>query len=331
MKSSKNYNSIIGISLLFLEISLLAILFSVTPESVLAGIGTPNGTPLTRLNVGNSFPEVLNVSIEEDIASITLIPNSTKILSCVAVIVDYNGESDIEAINATFYHTPTSTHEAANDNNDHYTNSSCNVTNSFGTYNGFVDDGDHILANCTYLVEYYANPNEWYCNVTVNDSSGSTSSGFGSTDIADLLSIGLPDSIQYGLINATTISGENISNVTNFGNVELNLSLEGYGFTEGDGNAMNCTLGATGNISVEHEKYNLTAPNSGTLTLGQVEANYTNLTTIPIIRDFNLTRRTNDTENKAIQQTYWRIYVPTGVAGTCEGFIKFGATTANAA
>jgi len=32
--------------------------------------------------------------------------------------------------------------------------------------------------------------------------------------------------------------------------------------------------------------------------------------------------------NDAINSTYWRIYVPLGVAGTCQGNIVFGATVA---
>ena len=202
MKTNKIF---FGVIPLVAEVILLATLFSTILSNVIAGIGNPNATQISNRTFRNSFPEVLNVRIEEDSVSTTLIPNST------------------------------------------------------------------------------------------------------------------------------TVSGENASNVINFGNVELKLSLEGYGFTVGDGNAMNCTLGATGNISARQEKHNLIAPSPGDLNIAQANANHTNLTTLPRIKDFNLRRRTNDTVNNSIQQTYWRIYVPEGVAGTCTGNIVFGATTANGA
>lgn len=89
---------------------------------------------------------------------------------------------------------------------------------------------------------------------------------------------------------------------------------------------MNCTLGAIKNISVQHEKYNITNSNPGVIDLSQFIANYTNLTSSPVVRTFNLEYRQNDTFNEAINATYWRIYVPLGVAGTCQGNIVFGAT-----
>ena len=319
----------LSIILVAAEVFLLAVLFSAIPAGVLAGIGTPNATVKTNLTVGNVYPEVLNVSIDADAASITLTPNSTKTVFCAAVVRDFNGQADITSVNATFYDSVVSSHGAADDNNDHYTNSSCDITLDTGGYNGFTDDAYNVLSNCTFQVEYYANPETWNCNVTATDSYSWIDSDFDIITMSQLLSIELPDVIDYGEVNATAFSSQNITNVTNRGNVALNLSLEGYGFVEEDGNAMNCTLGSNGNISIEHEKYNLTASHPGTLTAAQIEANYTNLTTTAVIKNFNLTRRQNDAVNEAWNQTYWRIYVPTGVAGTCEGFIKFGATTAN--
>ena len=151
---------------------------------------------------------------------------------------------------------------------------------------------------------------------------------FDNISISQLLSIGLPDTINYGEVNATYVSNENESNITNLGNTAVNISLEGYGYTQGDGNAMNCTLGSNKNISIYWEKYNLTNSNPGAMTLGGLEANYTNLTTSPVVKEIGLPVRQNDFENDAINSTYWRIYVPLGVAGTCSGNIIFGATTA---
>ena len=82
------------------------------------------------------------------------------------------------------------------------------------------------------------------------------------------------------------------------------------------------------NISIEHEKYNLTASNVAQTTLTQVDSSYTNLTQPIVVEDVDFLYRRNDITNEAINFTYWRIYVPLGVAGTCEGNIVFGASLA---
>ena len=318
----------IGIGLLFLEVYLLFALFSFVPSGVIAGIGIDNTTVDTWLQVGNVFPDILNVTINNDNA-ITLTPNATTLVSCVAVIRDYNGDSDIAMVNATFYDSASSS-EAVDDNNDHYSNSSCERIAGSEMYKGWnLSDDYHSLANCTFEVEYYANadPN-WVCNVTVEDNLTWSDTKWNTEEISTMLALGLPNVINYTKVNATEVSPEQVANVTNFGNVQFNLSLESYGVTRGDGFAMNCTLGNIGTIDAMYQKYNLT---NSTLTtppsLSDFELTYINMTSTgaPEIRQFELASRTNDTVNEAIKPTYWRIYVPKGVAGQCTGKIIFGA------
>ena len=322
----KNKNPLIGITLVLLEVLLLLALFSFAPQEVLAGIGSPNTNTTTNLTIGNAIPEVHNMSINGG-TNIVLTPNATTLVECAAVIVDWNGDADIAAVNATFFDSsiPQSNPD---DNNNHYTNSSCHINTSFGSFNGFTDDWESALANCTFEILYYANAGSWNCTIQVNDTKGSIGAGTGQGTISELLSLGLPDWIGYGLINATAVSNEQTINVTNYGNVKANLSLEGYGANPNDGNAMNCTLGTSKNISIDLEKYNLTISTSGQLNFTQFQTNYTNLTTTSVVKEFNLTSRINDTTDDTIKPTYWRIYVPTGVAGTCTGNIVFGVTQA---
>jgi hypothetical protein len=322
----KNKNPLIGITLILLEVLLLLALFSFAPQEVLAGIGSPNTNTTTNLTIGNSPPEIHNMSINGD-AAIVLIPNSTTLVECAAIIIDWNGDADIAAVNATFFDSSIS-QSNPDDNNDHYTNSSCHINTSFGSFNGFNDNWESALANCTFQVEYYANPGSWNCTIQANDTKGAIGTGLKQGTISELLSLGLPDIISYGLINATSVSDEKTINVINYGNVQVNLSLEGYSRYPNDGNAMNCTQGTIGNITVDNEKFNLTISTPGQLNLTQFQANYTNLTTSPIVKQFNLTSRINDTTEDTLKPTYWRIYVPTGVAGTCTGNIVFGATQA---
>jgi hypothetical protein len=164
----------------------------------------------------------------------------------------------------------------------------------------------------------------------VNDTRAWNNTNSDTITVADLLAVLLPSTINYGTVNATSVSNENVVNVTNVGNVNLNLTLSGYAVSEGDGQAMNCTQGGIKNISIGYEKYNLTSLNPGTLNLSQFEVNYTNLTGNPVTKEFNLYYRKNDSDYgvDSINQTYWRIYVPTGIGGTCRGNIVFGATQA---
>lgn len=322
---AKESRKIIEVSLLLLEISLIFTLFFFTGSTVKAAIGNPNATVITWLDIGNVYPDILNVSINGE-TPIVLTPNETTIVSCVAVLRDYNGDADIVGVNATFYDSVEATVDSSDDNNDHYTNSSCDLIADTGGFNGFVDDPYHSIANCTFEIEYYANANDWVCSVTVNDSMAWTDTKWNTEAISPLLALGVPDIINYSTVNATFVSDEQLANITNLGNTQINLSLEGYGVTQGDGLAMNCTLGNVGTISIENEKYNLTAATAGDLTLAQTENFYENLTTTPVVRTLELASRTNDAINDAYHGTFWRIYVPRGVAGTCNGTIIFGAT-----
>ncbi len=320
-----NNKQLIGLALISLEVTLLFTLFSFTSQEVLAEIGNPSN-PLANLTIANSFPEIHNMSINED-SNIALIPNSTKLVSCVAIVLDWNGDTDINSANATFFDSSTS-QSNPDDNNNHYTNSSCEINRTYISYNGEPDDAYKALANCTFQVSYYANPGNWNCTMQVNDSVNNIGTGMKQEIMSELLSLGLPDIIQYGIVNATSVSEEQEINITNYGNIKINLSLEGYGYSSGDGNAMNCTLGGNKNITINNEKFNLTTSNHGQQTLSQFQLNYTNLSTNPIIKQFNLTSRINDITEDTIKPTYWRVYVPKGVAGTCVGNIVFGATKA---
>jgi len=274
-----------------------------------------NVNVLSGIEIGKSPPNIRFVDIGN--GSINLIPNSTKIVNCAVEIEDFDGEIDIKNVSAKFFHS-TSFDNDVDDNNKHYTNNSCYINESYG-------DGNTVLANCLFDVWYYANAGIWNCSVVVDDYSNYEVNGSNITQVSSLLAVGLPSIINYGAVNSTYVSDESITEVINFGNVIINLSLSGYAVSEGDNLSMNCTLGSLKNISIKYEKYNLTASTPGSLTLSQFEAAYINLTSSPVVKKFGLNYRQNDTENEAFNSTYWRIYVPVGVAGSCSGNIVFGA------
>ena len=308
---------ITGLFALEATLVVLFLFLFLSPKTVFAGVGENNVTVLTNLTIEKSAPVITQIEIEQG-ASITLIPNSTKTVNCTIEVIDYDGEADINHTLAVLFDSSSSSYEEGDDNNEHYTNTSCRIDTTYG-------DEYQALIHCLFEVWYYANATSWNCTAIVNDSINKLTNGTNTTQIQPLLALGLPDIIQYGIVNATYVSNENITNVSNYGNVPINLSLSGYGFTENDGNAMNCTLGLIKNISINLEKYNMTDSHTGDLTLSEFIANYTNLTSNPVVKEFNLDFRHDDTVNDAWNYTYWRIYVPLGTAGTCQGNIIFGA------
>jgi hypothetical protein len=313
--------------LLIIEIAVLIALLSFFIKSINGGVGSPNATVTTYLNVGTSPPEILRVSINSD-SSVTLNANSTALVYCTGLVVDYNNQTNLANVTAVLF-ANTSTYGAIDANSSHYTNVSCNISNNYsGVIFGRTDDIYTAIANCTLWVHYYALPVRWNCSLLATDLDNLQGENSSTTLFNELMAIGLPSTMSYGTVNATYVSDENITNVSNAGNVNLNLSLKGWAVNQGDGLAMNCTFGSNKNISIVHEKYNLSESNPGTLTLAQTAANYTNLSSTAAIKKFSLDFRRNDTYDDATNATYWRVYVPLGVAGTCQGNIQFGATRA---
>ena len=76
------------------------------------------------------------------------------------------------------------------------------------------------------------------------------------------------------------------------------------------------------------EKYNLTESNPTITGLTNFETFYLNLTNVTTVKNISLDFRQQESYDDAVWPTYWRIYVPRGVAGSCSGNIVFGATSA---
>jgi len=303
---------------LFLLSFFLFSFFALSDMGAIAGVGEDNVTTITNLTVGASEPVIDLVEVFP--LSIDLVPNSTVRVNCSAFITNDAGDTEIQSVDAALFDVSVSSYGGVEDNNSHYTNSSCEIDTSYG-------DSYQAVANCSFNLMYNANPGSWNCTVNVTNNYFPAQSS-NSTYVNPLLAFGLPNVIDYGVVNVTEVSLENVTNVTNYGNTQVNLSLSGYAQTEGDGYSMNCSLGASPFIQIEHEKYNLTNSTLGSLTLAQAEATYINLTSGPVVKQFELNYHQTEGPNDAVNSTYWRIYVPKGVAGTCNGRIIFGAVVA---
>lgn len=268
-------------------------------------------------------PEVINITIDDFKGNVTLIANSTKTVTCTALVVDYDGEDGLSNVTAFFYDISNATNESSDDNNNHYTNNSCYINKDFGSWKSYTDDEYSALSTCTFQIEYYANPGNWNCSLLVTDNESQTHQKDDTIEILELLAISLPDSIDYGIVNILAVSSEQIIEIENLGNVPIDIALSAYASTPGDNLAMNCTSGLNKTIGLENERYNLTSSTPEAINLSKFQNNYKNVSNSSIIENINLNYRHNDSLSEAISPTYWRIYVPIGIAGTCAGNIIF--------
>ncbi|HLD55159.1 MAG TPA: hypothetical protein VJB35_02755 [Candidatus Nanoarchaeia archaeon] len=268
----------------------------------------------------NSPPIILSLNVDDDLTypinQIDLFAASTRDVICEAIIEEYDGDSLFNVI-AEFFGETSSFYGDSDDNNTHYTNNSCYVNDSYGTENQ-----SQIL--CGFEVEYYANSENWVCNFTIEDNYSVSSDESNSTFINQLLSIEVNSFFDFGYVNSQAVSNESVMNITNMGNTKINISFLGYAINEGDGFAMNCS--DDGNLSIDLLKYNLTASTFGELTFGEFNNYYLNLTGSSAIKNTGLNFRQNDLLNEAVNSTYWRIYVPNGITGDCQGNIVVSAT-----
>jgi hypothetical protein len=321
--------------LILLIISLIISFFGVTfiTPSVFGNI--TNATVITKVNVTNTEPFVYNVVITP--SPIILVPGNYTKVTCTAYVRDWNGWQDFSngTHNATFYDVNYN-YRSPDDNNTHYSNYSCgNCIPIAGD-----PEGTNATCNCSFNVYYYANDTTWQCNFSIMDSGGAywynstrrrrniTNWNATNTTIDPLIAIDVPASINYGEVGVTENSSMIQANLSNFGNININISVDGWGGdneTEGQNLSMICHRSTDGrnlaNISIGHEKYSLN-PNTAL-------SNMTNLSsTQTFIINLTLRQRLNDSTQVFgydKNATYWRIYIPPATTGFCNGTIRFTA------
>ena len=255
--------------------------------------------------IPNMAPTITNMVIDNPV---DLAIGSTTIIYCNATVGDENNISDIKSINSTLYHSSVGV-LASDDNNNHYTNNSCrNISTS----------NYEINVSCSFGVYYYADNGTWTCNISSTDNSDAIGYNNIGTTINDLLAIDIsPSIIDYGELEAGQVSLEDLEvNITNLGNTNFNITVDGYGVEDGDGLAMDCVKG---DILLMYEKYS----NEG----GKNYNDMTNLTDLPAqISNTTVLQRTNDTTYKNDRnQTYWKMGIPSGTSGICTGYVTFSA------
>ena len=314
-KLLKRLNYIL-ISLLAAVMAFLGV--SLTTDSVI-GVNVTNSSVVARVNVTNTEPNLYLVRIDSPLDSnrnIDLTANTATTVICNGSVQDTNGFDDIKNVSATLYDI-TIASNAADNNNTHYSNISCGpcaVVAGTNNKNG--------TCLCQFAVQYYANPAAWQCNMTINDSGGiirSLNSSF--TTINEVLGISIENSIlEYGNLSVSQISDPIRENITNGGNIPINVTVRGFGGgdeTVGQNVSMICESGT--NITFGNQRF---FPGNNI-----AYADMFNLTN-QSIQIFNLTipQRTVDTGlGNSSNATFWRLQVPIGASGVCNGTIIFGA------
>jgi len=317
-----NTNSKIMIGILALALASFIVIIMLLPLSIasnIPGLNYKNVTVHTNVTITHSKPDVLNVSVYDaqnySIKNITIVAGNYKKIYCNATVRSWEGFNDISAVNATLYNFVVSNQSASDNFNAHYSNSSCTLNGSItGLIGWFM---------CSFDVIYFANNGTWICNVTISNSytqinNNFTGSGFGSTLFYPVYALNVTDGIDYGGVAVEDYSApDRQANITNLGNMGINISVEGYAVNRSDGLAMICNL--NGNITVDNEKF---SSKNGTSYPSK-----TSLTSSPggiLIPNLTMAKQTNVSILSA-NSTYWQLYVPANPAGNCTGNIIFTA------
>ena len=345
----KGMKMIVSVKKRTIEQAVIVLTLAILAFSALVGItftsydvfggNITNITVRATVNVSNTEPVIIAIRLDDNVSSpahqIDLTPNGFTAVVCNATIFDYNGWADIapNKTNATLY-IKNVEEAGATDKNFRYRNSSCGSCRQAAASEAHLGDtATTAICDCKFNVQYYANnSNEWVCNMSVTDTGGtqvqhlelniSRTAVSNDTLVNKLLAIDTGTLLDYGNLSVTETSSEIIHNVTNVGNINLNITLRGYGGSNesiGINHSMMCDFG---NISVGQQKYALGSENIGKT----VFVNMTILRNQTDVTNFTLYHKVNDNSvGDERNSTIWRLQVPLSVGGICNGTIIFGA------
>jgi hypothetical protein len=297
---------------LLLMLLLVAVLFlTISRADNTIGGNYKNITVHTSVNITNTKPEILSLTVYQETnlsaINITLFGGQTRNVTCNASLRDWNGYNDIVYVNATLFYINNVSNNA-DDNNTHYTNNNC--TNSGNGVNYTVN------YMCVFPVYYYANNGTWTCNVTVKDTYNISATRTNTTYIYALYALNVTNGLDFGSAAVETYTNNATANITNFGNSAINVSVEGYGTTRGDGLAMSC--GINGNITVANERFSITDVTYNSRTALSSSAQ--------LLQNLTLPKQTIP-GTQIVNTTYWQLYIDStnNPAGNCSGNVIFQA------
>ena len=251
---------------------------------------------------------VVDDSVYIPINQIDLQAGTTHMVYCNITVSDSEVYTDILGVNATLY-SITTTYGAADNNRTHYTNSSCTF---------LTGGGQSADYQCAFNIWHFAINGTWNCTgFTWNDYLATNATD--NTTINQLFALNISTStIDYSNLQPNETSQNVTVNISNVGNMPMNISVYGFGGDNevtGAGLSMICQIN---NISVSFERFstNTTANYS---TKRQLSAT---------LQDLRLTipAKTSPEEIR-VNSTYWQFMVPPQAQslGQCNGSVVFVA------
>jgi len=274
----------------------------VLKEAIAASI-TPSVT------VGNSAPSVGTVILNSN-AAITVVENTSTLISGTTTITDDNGYGDITSVTSTLFLNNTSTAcgsvAASNPNWCYY------ISN--GTANGTCVTssctGLNCVVTCSAYVWFLAEPTtpttsysgkQWQMSITAKDAYGSTSvSGTTGQALNTLYSFDLGSTIAYGTVAVGATSNQQTVNATNTGNFAIDFQMSGVNMTS-----------TANTIAVGQQHYSSTT--------GFQYASGITLTTSAVSFNVDMQKSTA-TSTPTGELVYWMIQIPTSTTyGTYTG------------
>ncbi|MDD9954098.1 MAG: hypothetical protein OXR66_07225 [Candidatus Woesearchaeota archaeon] len=290
----------------FLACALLfiGVLFAQSAMSFSQGPNNRNVSVDTRVNITGSPPLPITFFIDDPV---TLNAGGTAVVTCNVTVQDFNGFGDIDTVNGTLFST-TASFEDADENNTHYTDTDCAAI-------PFEQSGSVANYTCEFNVAFHALNGSWNCTVEANDTISLTGQGSVGTTFAEVLALNVTTLIDYGEMAVGEYSANQTANISNIGNVGINISVQGYGASIGDNLSFDC---AQGNISIGLEKFdaNGSADYDTKLNLSSTFQN------VP-----GLTINRTDNATPYVNSTYWQLYLPPSLNafGLCNGTVIFQA------
>lgn len=228
-------------------------------------------------------PVVANMSVTDPV---DLGACSTVMIWCNGTVSDGDGwDGEIDNVNATLW-DEAATNEGDSDNNsDHYTNTSCTLGDNISVTDVFV--------NCSFTLQYHANPANWTCKIYANDSTDSASNSTNLT-VNSLIALDAEDTIDFQTLDPGATSSDDVNNtITNCGNVGIDLNLSGTDLANETATVTNITVG---NI-----KYNVTD------YFQDYATGMTSLSGTSTYANFSLAKRAN---GAMTDKTHWKVSIP---------------------
>jgi len=272
--------------------------------------GISSNTSLNNLlNVeafGTNYAPVVGAIMCDD--NIDLNDGSVKVITCNATIHDDNGCSDINTVSGKFWDSGSTTETEADNPAMHYSNGSCKKISC-------TSSSTQGTASCAFSIQFYANATSWNASITADDgiASAVTNRTNALWDINTLralsistTNINFSQTIVGTFSPGLTSTSDFTVTVTNTGNTKMDAQV--------NGTAMACEQGTS--IPVGNIHYSATSLQaySSMCSLGSNPDS----TCSELNSTFDLAKGASSTKN-----TYWKLYMPSGVIGSCQGGIEF--------